>query len=514
MYWANQSVNAFLNIPSSHVTIILYHLPSPFHHPPTTFPSTSMIQDGYITYGPSRLDFFSWRPSNPFLNQLLTSLIIATLSSQLSHIVTDLFLGFKDLTQARISNIHVAWLMQNPTPSALARALLPRHHATFRGVPDQLGPAHLDQHAKPLVISKLFFLLLILPVINMSVIVLELERTSLLSFRDISFGGIQLGLKSKHQPSVSNWSPHGITCNVAFFKALPHDTSQLRFFLCTTPEAWILGKVPYSDISPVTSNRTFPLIDYVGVSTKITSDDVHISVRYGNLTLLRKVSGIVAGLNVSDMPNIIPRSPHFLMSNSEISQLWSKSKEEQARWCKSINEVDATNSSSSVPYFLVSPKQDTSFEVAGFHFQKCCLNQQTDEYKRSMMSALTDDMVGKITLVNHNNFVSTKQALDDYMFLRRRGMWVGLPVLILALIVTLLIRAFVDRVTRNDVLSIVGVLVRQTLGIPYYDSMLASHDFTVFYNPDIASFESRRCTTNDIHENEQTFRWCTKLVSL
>lgn len=202
----------------------------------TTF---TMISNGTPTYlnrggGP----LLSWRPSSPIMSTLLIALLTTTIAYQGKAIFFDLILGLKRRGSLLIRDLHIFVLSSESSALAVLDALLRNDWLTRRrlrgDVPTDTTIAREHTRIPFFTASKLLFLLLIGPVVNIVAISLTIETERDYSIRDAQLGALTLGV-NEDLSSVTLRDDSQYCSQVAIDFAQGEQPLS-RFYLCREPD--------------------------------------------------------------------------------------------------------------------------------------------------------------------------------------------------------------------------------------------------------------------------------------
>lgn len=160
-----------------------------------------MIEDGHITYPNFNSPLYNWRPESNFLSDCLVGILTTVFIYQTLRICLDLGTGFKKHGEIRGSDIGVYIMVSESSFRSFAKAA---------GKLKLCAPQSARQKTLRSIISpgsKTLLLLCIALFIRTGIIALTIENEKTLSFGDVGFRGVGLGIvadPSQSKPVTSS----------------------------------------------------------------------------------------------------------------------------------------------------------------------------------------------------------------------------------------------------------------------------------------------------------------------
>lgn len=196
-----------------------------------------MIQNNRITYGAVDSPLLYWEFENTALNTIAIAAVTTVLSYQIAAIFYDALLGLKGKGFTCISDMHILLLTRQSSPVAILNAVLRKDWLTRRHFRGNLSGARAiarsTKQVRVRVHVKLFILLAIAPIANITSIALTLETEKMLSFEEAEFGGLAVGVSS--DLSFISLNPFHPGCAEGRLQTVTGEQSIAFFSLCSTP---------------------------------------------------------------------------------------------------------------------------------------------------------------------------------------------------------------------------------------------------------------------------------------
>ena len=198
-----------------------------------------MIRDGFLTYPfPSPTSPSQWFTNNILLSAILFCTLAPFLIYLVTTLINDLFFGIKKRDLVHISNLHL-YLLTISGPLTIAAALfrsdtIDRYR--FRGaIPPNSSIGRHATRIRPFTFIKAIVLLAIPPLTSILILTFPRVIPTTLTFRDVNFSGVSLSINSNSSSSISidNYLPISPTCSLIPILTAKSDDSLVDFSICT-----------------------------------------------------------------------------------------------------------------------------------------------------------------------------------------------------------------------------------------------------------------------------------------
>lgn len=201
-----------------------------------------MIVENEITHAGAAPTIRTWQATNPVTHALLTAVLTTILSYQLTGVIFDLCLGLKAAGSVTVRSLFTQLLVDESSPLAVAAALFRSptlakwYFHGFREVcPNHIAVRDCRPNRFPAIMPKVLLLLLVAPIANVISVALSLEHVRVVTFKEASFGGVEIGVRplEKDGLSMQILMPGCIRYNQRLGRT---ETPSSQFLLCSNTE--------------------------------------------------------------------------------------------------------------------------------------------------------------------------------------------------------------------------------------------------------------------------------------
>lgn len=429
-----------------------------------------MIENGSVTYDQARDPLRTLEPQHPAVLQILAAILATILAYQLAGITFDLLVGCKRKGTALASDISILLLAEDSSPYAvLANLGWSRHISRCRY---RTSPASSCKRSPRLirfsVLLKLTFFLAAAPVANLLAIFLTSEVDKDLTFADVSFGGVALGVSSD-QNFVATEEDRKL-CRRVSTQLRKTDTPVAEFFFCADAIVLLNSSAIIDDSqSPAIPNT--PEQDTTVFT--VSRDDFDVVAAKNSYSVNIENTRIQARGDI--FGEVLTTSGGFHLRNVITQQDGERHLRNGLQFlsekCRDDPDIQG---SGEIGDILVDSSGEDRWSLRGS--VECTLDNTT-----VMFDAL-QRAVENVTFVETDEFQVVNSTdgevvrIEGEIFFRRRESLVSFLVLTIVVATSLVIRIIVRVFTNNDLHVGIELLLKDTLNIPPYDSMLSVED--------------------------------------
>eukprot|EP00177_Eucheuma_denticulatum_P003123 GFKZ01005632.1.p1 GENE.GFKZ01005632.1~~GFKZ01005632.1.p1 ORF type:complete len:441 (+),score=64.00 GFKZ01005632.1:275-1597(+) len=424
-----------------------------------------MIENGSITYEGARDPIRTLEPGSQETLQILAAVLATVLAYQLAGIIFDLLVGCKRKGTTRASDISILLLAEDSSPYAvLANLGWSRRisRCKYHTSPDASCEKSL-KFIRFSVLLKLGLFLAAAPVTNLLAIFLTSEVDQEFTFADVSFGGLAFGISQ--EPFVKSVLD-GKICRRIRDDLRKTDSAVAEFYFCGDADV-TLNPGGVDNGGPTNFTVSKDNSDVTAAKNSYILDIANENLR---------ARGEVYG-------EVVTRDGEFLMENlitvEDGERLLRNGLEYLLEACRN-------DSDSAVEMELgerLTNSSDTDiWSVTG------SLTCTFDDPKTAIQAL--EKGTENVTFVGTNEFRVVNASdgesvvrIEDHVFFRRRASLVSFLVLVIVTASSLVIRIIVRAFTNNDLHVGIELLLKDTLNIPPYDSMLSVEDVVDYEKP-------------------------------
>lgn len=418
-----------------------------------------MIRDGHIVYGAygaTESPLFWWEFESTTLNALVIAVLTTILSYQVAASLLDLFLGFKAKGIARVSDLHILLLTQQSSPLAVATNLLRNNWMTGRyflgDIPRASNIIREERKVKFKVYAKFLILLAVAPVANITAVVLSLENEKTLTFGDLNFGGLALGVNT--DLSVVNSEVYSPACRRMRLQTTMGEDTRSIFSICS------------SSLESIESEPAVNVLITTGFQTDLASavlvgKECSSQIHVGNLYSNNKVYDIKLALTYGSFSRLADVAVGLLFdelgietANVNEAVLGSEGFHNLSVW-RSIAHTAPNNSG-------IANK----------------VNLKLSKYVTFVDAPSLEITGGIFDLEKQRNFTTA----DDIPLLTRRRRNMSLPLLTIVSLFAVVIRVVVKIVCNNDLSEGLEQVIKEQVGIERDESIFQGGERKVCYN--------------------------------
>lgn len=416
-------------------------------------PTVAMLSEDGVTYPGASSAFRNWQPENSFLYELLFAGLTTCLVYQLTKIVLDVGLGQRTRGEILITDLNQFIQVSNFSFRSILSSfgckgsvVRRRFHGKVASCPAE---THLEKSIKVSVVAKYLLLLLAAPVIHMVGIYLSVEGEKVVSFGDVRFGGVALGISEKGDIFESH---PGSFCPPARTKYARGETPLANFYRC-----FGFGDFPHDNDF---ANDTFVLMlrgSWIDMGFTIVSPS------------RRWVSFVYLDMHTGETPYRLRNT----VSYNEFEQMFERGLAQMMAVCPS----GLRSNVNSDEYIPPAPGQWVVSAKA-----------QCKNYRSQQIEGIATSMLNNVSMVDTDEFEVSRFANetfslgDDLDLLVRRSSTATFLSMLIAAAIAIIVRLIINLVFNNDAHLAVEAILKDRLGMKCCDSMLQAENLVHFKN--------------------------------
>lgn len=426
-----------------------------------------MIKDGFITYPGADSTLHNWRPQNAFLFEFSVAALTTVLVYQLTAIAFDLVLGLKKKGQVTVSDIAI--FISGEDASLLSVIInlgcewcFARWRAHgFMGKCSAHGRKQRPSNHTG--ISKLVFILVLFPIVNIGGVLLNIEITSYYTFKDVGFRGVDVVLNESFIPDYHNVGRSGETCTLSDTRYGRHDEALGVFRTCLSGMGNFLKDEDITSVMGTTDPSATRLFVTTSSGGGITAAvwlrrGHYYATKSFHLTSDKHTYRLKQNLNASDGEKILLRGVKAMLAFCP------------SNYTRSSIEVIGTSSAT-----IAQP----------WNKWKVALNLSCYEFSAAQARIFPTHMVNAIQMVTSERFDLLRKAghpdLDDAYeeiegfqlpFLKRSKGALSFLVLLIFTLASVFVRLLLSLFVNNDVHMGIETILKDEFQVKCCDSML------------------------------------------
>lgn len=413
-----------------------------------------MIRDGQIVYGAAVLPLYWWEFENTTLNALVIASLCTVLSYQVAASLPDILLGFKTKGTARVSDLHILLLTQQSSPLAVATNLLRNNWMTrryfLRQIPRASKVIREESKVKFKVCAKLLILLAVAPVANIGAVILTLENEKTLTFKDLSFGGLALGVNT--DLSVVESEVYSPRCRRSQLQTVLGEDPSVSFFICYSP-TWFLT-------TPTAHAR-------VEISV-ISQMDMYSAIYVGNEASVQLYAGTLATKDTKDTQCFIKHALTYRSISRLADAAVGLLADELGIENPLVNEAVVGSEGSFGNNSLTVSKSITYTALNNFSRITNRVNSKLSKFV-TFVDSPSLEIIGYI--ISRPELQHNFTTADNLPLLTRRRRNVSLPLIAIVTLCAVLIRVAVKILCNNDLSDGLEQVIREQTNIEGHESV-------------------------------------------
>lgn len=410
----------------------------------------NMLLNNYLTYAGADSVFHNWRPQSDILHEIIYSVLVTMFVYQLTKLCLELCLGQRQSGEIPVPDLYMYVGLLGISFSSVVSFFRSFMRLGQDSEPVSFRPVVKSRKSHPnaRMIIKFAILLLAVPGIQVLGLFLGVEGEKDVSFKDVNFGGLALGVVKGELRTTHNDSSR---CQKLEARLGYGETERTFFYRCygiTNPLPFETGK----NLRP----GTF-IVFMTSTSTNIGVTVVVPGKRW--ITFLSL--DIHDGTNSYYLRNTITAEEQF--------QIFEKGVQEMLKTCPSAVQSRGIDIS-----WIVPIQNESGADQPGPSVLVECPEYNEDNIVNiayGMLSGLsyvsTDDFEIAESL-NAEEFISG----NDFVFFRRRGSTASLLSMLIATIVVISSRVVVGLLLVNEAPKALEVILKDHLGLKCCDSVL------------------------------------------
>lgn len=412
-----------------------------------------MISEGVVTYPGASSAFRNWQPENSFLYELLFAGLTTCLVYQLTKIVLDIGLGQRMRGEMLITDINQFILVSNLSVKSIlssfgCKGIVARRRFNGKDLSCS-AKKELEEDIHVSVMAKYLLLLVAAPGIHIVGIYLSVETEKVVSFGDVKFGGVALGI-SENGPIIE--SRPGSYCPPVRATYARGERPVANFYRCFA-------------MRPFEHDNEFERDEFV-LMLRSNSLDMGVTI----VTPSRRwISFIYFDMHTGETPYRLRNT----MSKNEGKEMFEWGLKQMMAVCPSGIRSTA-NASEYIPFALgqwvISAKA------------KC------SNYSPQLIEEIGISMLRNVTMVETEKFEVSRFANetitlgDDINLLIRRGSAINFLSMLIAAAIAIAVRLIINVVYTSDAHVAVEAIIKDRLGMKCCDSMLQAETVIRFQN--------------------------------
>lgn len=409
-----------------------------------------MIRDNHLTYAGVDSVFRNWRPKSDVLYEIIFSVLVTVFVYQLTKLFLELCLGQRRSGEISVSDLYIYVIVSALTFSSVISFFRSLFHSEQDT--EQLSPSSSmssDKSGRPArMFTKLAMLLLAVPGIQILGVFLGVEGETDVSFKDVSFGGLAMGL-TEEMPRIGE---HNSSRCQKLEARLDHgETQTTNFFRC----------YGISDALPFKNGNNLMAGSFVAFLMS-TSTNIGMTVVVPGKRWISFLS-----LDIND-----GKRPYFLrnvLTLKQQSRIFESGVQEMVKPCSSAVETKGIDVS-----WVFSPQAESNSQQKVISVLVECAGYEEDHLVKVAygmlrnVSFVSTDGFDIAESITGEKFVSGK----DLVFFRRRGSNASLLAMLITTLVVIAARVIVGLVLINEGPRALEVILKDHLALKCCDSML------------------------------------------
>lgn len=409
-----------------------------------------MFRDEFLTYEGADSLFRNWRPESDVLYELLFGALVTVFVYQLTKLILEISLGQKRRGEMLAYDLYIYMIVSGLSLSSVISSFRFKERNYEEEIDEDESPYSCGKSGQGVwVLGKYLVLLMLVPSIHIIGIFLGMEKERDLSFGDLKFGGLAMGLRESTSV-IRTKSPFN-GCHQVQTQLGQGETEMTSFFRCDSGTGVF---IPFDNQDNIESGNFIAILrsstTNIGV-TVVTPGKRWISFLH---------------LDIHD-----GKQPYFLrnvLTPEQRSQIFESGVRRMVEQCESPVQTRDIDISWVIPPTPenepVQNIESALVECAGF-----------DENK---LLEIAEDMITNVTFVESEIFDVSRSlgnefiSGDDIIFVQRRGSSVSLLVMVLIILVVVVARIVVQFVLSNEGSFALDVILKDEFGLNCCDSML------------------------------------------
>lgn len=437
-----------------------------------------MFRDGYLTYAGAQSAFRNWRPESDTLYELIFAVLVTVFVYQLTKLLLELSLGQRRKGEIMISDLYVYMVVTGLSLSALVSNVL----SLCRGIRGDTGEERSAGHGavshKPgravQVVVKFMLLLLCIPSIHILGIFLSIESESELSFKDVHFGGLGMGLREDANLKTNNFS----TCPKVKTSLAQGETGVCDFFRCFT----MSPPIPFDNEGKLENGSFIAIL-------RSSTDNVGVTIVAPGK---RWISFLTLSVNDGNQTYILKNA----LSSEQRSEIFEAGVRELVARCESPKWRRDIDISWVIPPSAPNEPQQDILKVL----------VECSGYDEAHNVRVATGMLDRVSFVQTERFEVYESlfsqevvAADELSFLRRRGSNASLLAMVISSVTVIVCRIVLSLFLNNEGAFALEVIIKERFGLRCCDSML-QYEQKVEYGEEIEGTKTKTKTKTKMYE--------------
>ncbi|KAI0559815.1 hypothetical protein FGB62_136g00 [Gracilaria domingensis] len=409
-----------------------------------------MIRNNQLTYVGADSVFRNLRPQSDLLYEIIFAVLVTVFVYQLTKLSLELLLGQRRTGEIPVSDLYIYVILSGLTffsiISFLRSLFQPAQDAQELALSTAMKSKMSGRAAR--MVTKFALLVLAVPGIQVLGLFLGLEGETLVSFRDVKFGGLAMGLVEDQSRNRKNDSSR---CQKLETRLGHGETGVTDFFRCYG----ITEPLPFDTGNNLKAGSFVVLLSP-------TSTNIGVTVIVPGKRWLTFLS-----LDINDGQK--PYSLRNLLTFEQQSRIFEHGVREMAKPCSSAVQTRGNDVS------WVFPAQPESLSEQ----RLLSVLVECAEYNEDHLVKVADGMLSNVSFVQTDHFeiaesINAKNFTsgDDLVFFRRRGSNASLLAMLITTIVVITGRIVVWCLLINEAPKALEVILKDHLGLKCCDSML------------------------------------------
>ena len=346
-------------------------------------------------------------------------------------------------------------------------------------------------------VSKLFFLLIIIPLISVGAILMSLEYTEDITIRDTQFGHVFVGLQNKSTSVIDKWEMMNAECSYAKVQLSVNEEWRLRFFICESEDD-VPVRTPVDGEINIVFIRSLPFF-YVIITAQSGNSSTAFQAKRTYHVLRREEehkedehkeeeqnkTAEQDSEQIDVVPNVFFVTSNFTEQEmnataNEILNAFDKKSVSLNRFV-SFSFIRNPGIFNSDFLYSCTSKVELQPDINSAQLENITRNAGREVLKSITFISSPKDELRLWNYTNHDVRIATSG--EELTLYRRRSSYVTIPVLALCVLGSLFGRLVTSNITNNDIALGIDLIVKDGLGLPCCDSMLSSHDISAEFEP-------------------------------
>ncbi|CAN8074816.1 unnamed protein product [Agarophyton chilense] len=409
-----------------------------------------MIRNDHLTYAGAESVFRNWRPQDDSIYEMVFSALITVFVYQLAKLVLELCLGQKRSGEIPVSDLYLYVVLSGLSFSLVVSSFRSIIQLAQEAEDLSLSTAMKSKQSRRTAwtVGKFALLLLAIPSIQVVGLFFGVEGETDISFKDVNFGGLALGLV-KDVPTITQNNTS--RCQKLETRLGHGETERTNFFRC----------YGISEPLPFETGANLGAGSFL-VFLMSTSTNIGLTVVVPGKRWISFLS-----LDINDGKN--PYSLRNVLSLEQKSRILEVGVQKMVKSCPSAVQTKGVDVSWVFPSLTESESEQPRLSV----LVECA------DYDENHLVDVAFGMLNNVSFIHTDHFdvsesINAEEFVsgDDLVFFRRRGSNASLLAMLIATVVVITGRIIVGLVLYNEGPKALEVILKDGLAVKCCDSLL------------------------------------------